>query len=66
MTSPPSIRRHLAFTLYSGLVLLLMFGGLRLALLVYNHELIGATPAGDIAEAFSMACVSTCAPSFTR
>ena len=52
MSFQPTIRSHLAFTLGSGFVLLLMFSALRLALLAYNRELTGATPAGDFAEAF--------------
>ena len=41
----PTIRSHLAFTALSALVLLVMFSLLRLALLIYNRELIGATSA---------------------
>ncbi|MDR1228725.1 MAG: LTA synthase family protein [Azoarcus sp.] len=52
MPFQPTVRNHLAFTLYSGLALLLMFSLLRLALLAYNRELIGATPIVDFAEAF--------------
>ena len=38
----PSIKSHLLFTLLSGLALLLLYTLLRVALLVYNRELIGA------------------------
>lgn len=50
---PLSIRSHLAFTLGSALALMLMYSLLRLALLAYNHELIGSTPAGQFVEAFA-------------
>ncbi|MDR0234595.1 MAG: LTA synthase family protein, partial [Zoogloeaceae bacterium] len=50
--SQPSIRHHLAFTLVSGLAFLALFTLLRLLLLAYNHELIGATPAMTLVEAF--------------
>ncbi|WP_369959130.1 LTA synthase family protein [Pseudomonas benzenivorans] len=50
--SNPSLKSHLQFGLYSGLALLLIYGLLRLALLLYNRELIGATPAATFAEAF--------------
>ncbi len=48
----PTVKSHLAFTLLSALALLLMYTLLRAALLVYNRELIGATPAATFAEAF--------------
>ncbi|WP_137817777.1 LTA synthase family protein [Pseudomonas sp. 2FG] len=48
----PTVKSHLAFTLLSALVLLLMYSLLRVALLVYNRELIGVTPAATFAEAF--------------
>lgn len=48
----PTIASHLAFTLGSALALLVMFALLRLALLAYNHESIGDTPAGEFIEAF--------------
>lgn len=48
----PTIRSHLAFTALSALVLLVMFSLLRLALLIYNRELIGATPVSTFLEAF--------------
>ncbi|MBF7728895.1 LTA synthase family protein [Pseudomonas sp. N040] len=48
----PTIKSHLAFTLVSGLALLVIYGLLRVALLVYNHELMGSTPASEFLEAF--------------
>ena len=50
--SCPSLKSHLAFTLLSALALLLIYASLRVALLVYNRELIGITPAASFAEAF--------------
>jgi len=50
-TSNP-LRSQLLFTLYSGLALLVMYTLLRVALLVYNRELIGDTPAAAFVEAF--------------
>jgi phosphoglycerol transferase MdoB-like AlkP superfamily enzyme len=46
------VKYHLAFTLLSMLALMAMYSILRLALLVYNSEQIGSTPASMIAEAF--------------
>ncbi|PZW43524.1 LTA synthase family protein [Pseudomonas sp. URMO17WK12:I2] len=43
---------QLLFTLYSGLALLVMYTLLRVALLVYNRELIGDTPSAVFVEAF--------------
>ena len=48
----PTIKSHLAFTFASGLALLVIYGLLRVALLVYNHELIGDTPVSEFIEAF--------------
>ncbi|MBB2495831.1 LTA synthase family protein [Aquipseudomonas ullengensis] len=48
----PSVSSHLAFTLASALVLMLMYSLLRVALLAYNHEQIGTTPWIEFAEAF--------------
>lgn len=59
----PTIRSHLAFTALSALVLLVMFSLLRLALLIYNRELIGATPASTFLGRSATACVSTCGSS---
>ncbi|MDM8349693.1 LTA synthase family protein [Pseudomonas sp. sp1636] len=50
--SAPSLKSHLAFTLLSAMALLLLYALLRVALLVYNRELIGITPAATFAEAF--------------
>ncbi len=57
--TPPSashsfqpLRSQLLFTLFSALALLVMYTGLRAALLVYNRELIGDTPPAVFAEAF--------------
>jgi len=47
-----SIARHLAFTLGSGLVLLVLYSLLRVALLVYNRELIGSATPEMFGEAF--------------
>ncbi len=46
------LRSQLLFTLYSGLALLVMYTLLRVALLVYNRELIGDTPGAAFVEAF--------------
>lgn len=48
----PTLGSHLAFTLSCGLVFLAMYTLLRGALLLYNRELIGATPAATFVEAF--------------
>ena len=48
----PSLRKHLAFTLWSGIAFLCLFSLLRLSLFIYNRELIGATPAAAFFEAF--------------
>ncbi|MEX6503317.1 LTA synthase family protein [Pseudomonas zhanjiangensis] len=50
--SHPTLKSHLLFTLLSVLALLLVYSLLRAALLAYNHELIGSTPASAFAEAF--------------
>ncbi len=50
--SHPTLKSHLLFILLSGSALLLIYALLRVALLVYNRELIGATPAPAFAEAF--------------
>jgi phosphoglycerol transferase MdoB-like AlkP superfamily enzyme len=46
------LKNHLAFVMLSMLALMAMYSILRLALLVYNHEQIGTTPASMLAEAF--------------
>ena len=48
----PTIKSHLAFTLVSALAFLVIYGLLRVALLIYNHELIGDTPTSEFIEAF--------------
>nr|WP_298138871.1 LTA synthase family protein [uncultured Pseudomonas sp.] len=48
----PRLRHQLAFLLLSALGFLLLFAGLRAALLGYNAELIGQTPWSSFAEAF--------------
>ncbi len=49
----PTVKSHLAYTLLSGLVLMVLYTLLRVALLVYNREGIGATPASTFVEAFA-------------
>ncbi|WP_268800546.1 LTA synthase family protein [Pseudomonas huanghezhanensis] len=49
----PTVRSHLAYTLLSGLVLMVLYTLLRVALLVYNREGIGETPAASFIEAFA-------------
>lgn len=48
----PTVKSHLAYTLLSGLAIMLMLSGLRLALLMYNREMIGDTPTSTFVEAF--------------
>jgi phosphoglycerol transferase MdoB-like AlkP superfamily enzyme len=48
----PTLGAHLAFLGAGGLALLFLFGFLRLALFLYNRELIGETPAPVFLEAF--------------
>jgi phosphoglycerol transferase MdoB-like AlkP superfamily enzyme len=50
--SQPTLKSHLAFTLLSAAALLTLYTFLRLALLVYNRELIGSTPTATFIEAF--------------
>lgn len=50
--SRPTVSSHLAFTLLSVIALMVMFSLLRLALFIYNRELIGSTPAATFVEAF--------------
>ena len=50
--SQPSLRNHLLFILLTGLAFLVLFALLRLALFIYNRELIGAAPAMNFVEAF--------------
>ena len=48
----PTVKSHLAFTLLCALIMMLMFTLLRVALLVYNREMILDTPASTFLEAF--------------
>ncbi|MCY4127562.1 MAG: LTA synthase family protein, partial [Pseudomonas sp.] len=48
----PTLKSHLAYTLLSALVIMLMLSLVRLALLVYNSDMIGDTPAATVAEGF--------------
>ncbi len=56
----PTLKSHLAYTLLSGLVIMLMLSLVRLALLVYNSDMIGDTPARPSQKASSTVCASTC------
>jgi phosphoglycerol transferase MdoB-like AlkP superfamily enzyme len=49
----PTVKSHLAYTLLCALVMMVMFSVLRLALLVYNREMILDTPAATFFEAFA-------------
>ncbi|SDQ49939.1 Phosphoglycerol transferase MdoB [Pseudomonas sp. UC 17F4] len=48
----PTLKSHLAYTLLCGLVIMLMLSLVRLALLVYNSDMIGDTPTSTVAEGF--------------
>lgn len=48
----PTLKSHLAYTVLSGLVIMLMLSLVRLALLVYNSDMIGDTPYSTVAEGF--------------
>lgn len=48
----PTVKSHLAFTLLCALIMMVMFTLLRVALLVYNREMILDTPASTFSEAF--------------
>lgn len=48
----PTLKSHLAYTLLCGLVIMLMLSLVRLALLVYNNDMIGDTPMSTVAEGF--------------
>lgn len=48
----PTLKSHLAFTVLGGAALLALYTLLRIALLVYNRELIGDTPSATFIEAF--------------
>ncbi|AYF85793.1 LTA synthase family protein [Pseudomonas sp. DY-1] len=48
----PTVKSHLAFTLLSAVALMLMYTLLRVALLTYNSDQIGDSPASVFVEAF--------------
>lgn len=48
----PTLKSHLAYTLLCGLVIMLMLSLVRLALLLYNSDMIGDTPLSTVAEGF--------------
>ena len=56
----PTLKSHLAYTLLSGLVIMLMLSLVRLALLVYNSDMIGDTLTRLSPKASSTDCASTC------
>ena len=49
----PTVKSHLAFTLLCALIMMVMFTLLRVALLVYNREMMLDTPASTFLEAFA-------------
>lgn len=49
----PTVKSHLAYTLLCALVMMVMLSLLRVALLVYNREMILDTPASTFLEAFA-------------
>jgi phosphoglycerol transferase MdoB-like AlkP superfamily enzyme len=49
----PTVKSHLAYTLLCALIMMVTFSLLRLALLVYNREMILDTPASTFFEAFA-------------
>ena len=49
----PTVKSHLAYTLLCALVMMVMLSLLRLALLVYNRDMILDTPAATFLEAFA-------------
>lgn len=51
-TFSPTLTSHLAYTLLSGLAIMLMLSLVRLALLLYNSDMIGQTPYSTVAEGF--------------
>ncbi|WP_028694617.1 LTA synthase family protein [Pseudomonas cremoricolorata] len=48
----PTVSRHLAYTLLSALAIMLMLSLVRLALLLYNSDMVGDTPTATVAEGF--------------
>ncbi|AMA46752.1 LTA synthase family protein [Pseudomonas alabamensis] len=51
-TFSPTLTSHLAYTLLSGLTIMLMLSLVRLGLLIYNSDMIGETPYSTVAEGF--------------
>jgi len=51
-TFSPTLKSHLAYTLLSGLTIMLMLSLVRLGLLIYNSDMIGETPYSTVAEGF--------------
>lgn len=51
-TFSPTLTSHLAYTLLSGLTIMLMLSLVRLGLLIYNSAMIGETPYSTVAEGF--------------
>ncbi|BCQ63909.1 membrane protein [Pseudomonas sp. Boi14] len=49
----PTVKSHLAYTLLCALVMMVMLSLLRVALLIYNREMILDTPASTFLEAFA-------------
>ena len=49
----PTVKSHLAYTLLCALVMMVMLSLLRVALLVYNREMMLDTPASTFLEAFA-------------
>ncbi|WXL24189.1 LTA synthase family protein [Ectopseudomonas mendocina] len=52
LSSTPSVKSHMAFVLGSALLFMLVLSLLRLALLVYNRDMILDTPASVVLEGF--------------
>ncbi|AIR89998.1 LTA synthase family protein [Pseudomonas cremoricolorata] len=48
----PTVSRHLAYTALSALTIMLMLSLVRLALLLYNSDMVGDTPTATVAEGF--------------
>ncbi len=61
----PGLRHHLLFMTGSALALLALFSLLRLALLLFNRELLGDASLGTCSKASATACASTCVCSST-
>ena len=50
--SQPTVKSHLLYTLLCGLAIMAMLSLVRLALLLYNSDMIGDTPSSTVAEGF--------------